>query len=79
VKDLSIWWIFSETKVNVISESLQRDTCKVVSFATLRFCTHQSIWSWNKWTRSSGIGGCIQKFPDWPPGARTANGTPLCH
>jgi hypothetical protein len=19
-----------------------------------------------------GIGGCIQKFPDWPPGARTA-------
>jgi hypothetical protein len=25
------------------------------------------------------IGGCIQKFPDWPPGARTANGTALCH
>jgi hypothetical protein len=22
---------------------------------------------------------CIQKFPDWPPGARTANGTVLCH
>jgi hypothetical protein len=21
---------------------------------------------------------CIQKFPDWPPGARTANGTALC-
>jgi hypothetical protein len=26
-----------------------------------------------------GIGGCIQKFPDWPPGARTTNGTALCH
>jgi len=25
------------------------------------------------------IGGCIQKFPDWPPGARTANGIVLCH
>jgi hypothetical protein len=25
------------------------------------------------------IWGCIQKFPDWPPGARTANGTALCH
>jgi hypothetical protein len=24
------------------------------------------------------IRGCIQKFPDWPPGARTANGTALC-
>jgi hypothetical protein len=25
------------------------------------------------------IRGCIQKFPDWAPGARTANGTALCH
>jgi hypothetical protein len=24
------------------------------------------------------IRGCIQKFPDWPAVARTANGTPLC-
>jgi hypothetical protein len=23
--------------------------------------------------------GCIQKFPDWPPRERTANGTALCH
>jgi len=23
--------------------------------------------------------GCIQKFQDWPPGARTVNGTTLCH
>jgi hypothetical protein len=22
---------------------------------------------------------CIQKFPGWPPGARTANGTAPCH
>jgi hypothetical protein len=25
------------------------------------------------------IRGCIQKFPDWPPGPRTANGRALCH
>jgi hypothetical protein len=25
------------------------------------------------------IWGCIQKFPDWPPGARTVNATALCH
>jgi hypothetical protein len=25
------------------------------------------------------IRGCIQKFPDWPPGTRTASGTALCH
>jgi hypothetical protein len=28
---------------------------------------------------SGSILGCIQKFPDWPPGARTANGIALCH
>jgi hypothetical protein len=22
---------------------------------------------------------CIQKFPDWPPGAKTTNSTTLCH
>jgi hypothetical protein len=27
----------------------------------------------------SEIRRCIQKFPDWSPGARTANGTALCH
>jgi hypothetical protein len=30
--------------------------------------------------RTEAIGyirGCIEKFPDWPPGARTANGTVL--
>jgi hypothetical protein len=25
------------------------------------------------------IRACIQKFPEWPPGARIANGTALCH
>jgi hypothetical protein len=25
------------------------------------------------------IRACIQKFPDWPPGAVTANGTAVCH
>jgi hypothetical protein len=24
---------------------------------------------------SCSVRGCIHKFPDWPPGARTANGT----
>jgi len=23
--------------------------------------------------------GCIKKFPDWSPGARTAHATALCH
>jgi len=27
----------------------------------------------------STIRGCIHKFPDWPPGTRTANGPALCH
>jgi hypothetical protein len=27
----------------------------------------------------NAIRGCIQKFPDWPPGVRTASGTAPCH
>jgi hypothetical protein len=29
--------------------------------------------------RSMDVRGCIQKFPDWLPGAKTVNGTALCH
>jgi hypothetical protein len=36
-----------------------------------KFC---ETWIW-RWT----VRVCIQKFPDWPPGARTASGTALCH
>jgi hypothetical protein len=25
------------------------------------------------------IRGCIQKFPEWPPGAKTVYGRALCH
>jgi len=28
---------------------------------------------------SVNIRVCIQKFPDWPPGARTANNPSFCH
>jgi hypothetical protein len=31
------------------------------------------------YTYEYNIRGCIQKLPDWPPGARTANGTALWH
>jgi len=33
----------------------------------------------SKFKNESFIRWCIQKFPDWPPGARTANGTAFCH
>jgi hypothetical protein len=39
-----------------------------------RFCVHIRGKTQLDITRM-----CIQKFPDWPPGTRTANGTALCH
>jgi len=36
-----------------------------------------SMFTTNK--SAAFIRGCIQKFPDWPPVARTANGTALCY
>jgi len=32
-----------------------------------------------KFLQCLGIRGYIQKFPDWPRGSRTANGTTFCH
>jgi hypothetical protein len=54
------------------------------------WCSISSLWpyggetsrnSWNGTDRCylHKIRGCIQKLSDWPPGARTANGTVLCH
>jgi hypothetical protein len=40
------------------------------------------LFEWTKLHQNRNdddIRGCIQKFPDWPPGARTANDTALCH
>jgi hypothetical protein len=39
--------------------------------------THSDVHKSNKHTNTH-IRGCIQKFPEWLPGARTANGTALC-
>jgi hypothetical protein len=44
--------------------------------------TIRSFWNVVKLTNQVSnwltVRGCIQKFPEWPPGARTANGTALC-
>jgi hypothetical protein len=41
-----------------------------------------SRWQWRvlqvKWTSEWVTRWCIQKYPDWPPAAITANGTALC-
>jgi hypothetical protein len=52
---------------------------------TFSFCSWYGNCWWERfiegWSNcvKLNIRGCIQKFPDWPPGARTANGTALCH
>jgi len=45
-----------------------------IYFSTMNIYNARST-SYN-WT---SIRGCIQKYPVWPPGARTPNGTALCH
>jgi hypothetical protein len=43
------------------------------------FNKEDKTWGRTKGHTASHIWRRIQKFPDWPPGARTANGTALCH
>jgi hypothetical protein len=64
----SSWTLVNDAKQNVSSSrGLQEVGKGVVS----------RIWSGR--STAAHIRGCIQKFPNWPPGARTANGTALCH
>jgi hypothetical protein len=42
-------------------------------------CTDWAITDLTLFVLTVNIWGCIQKFPDWPPGARTANGTARGH
>jgi hypothetical protein len=40
---------------------------------------YESLCSMELVNAEEHTGTFVQKFPDWPPGARTANGTALCH
>jgi len=40
---------------------------------------HMKLYDAMTLTASSVVLRCIQKFQNWPPGARTANGTALYH
>jgi hypothetical protein len=48
-------------------------------FDELRKSTRSSQEDVALYTLNCDIRGCIQKFSDWPRGARTANGTAACH
>jgi hypothetical protein len=41
--------------------------------------TNVNVCDSGKIEHQSVVRECIQNFPDWPPGARTVNGTALCH
>jgi hypothetical protein len=57
--------------VNISPKLLRGITCNWYQFPVPLLCSPQIF--------SGGLRGCIQKFPDWLSGARTANGTALCH
>jgi hypothetical protein len=63
----NIWWSVQVMKLLVMQYSA----------ASRHFLPLMSKYSPLKYPQI--IRGCIQKFPDWPPGARTADGTALCH
>jgi hypothetical protein len=61
--------------------SLLEDTAVLLFHAWYKIFTVQETWySFASQTYiSEDVWGCNQKFPDRPPGARTANGTALYH
>jgi len=65
--------------VRSASELSVRSLMSVISASELSVLLLIFVTTGNVWRFSRIIRGCIQKFPDWLPGARTVNGTALCH
>jgi hypothetical protein len=63
---LSKCWYCYEWELRILLYFGDRD---IHGRIILKWVLLKSLWIW----------GCIQKFPDWPPRARTTNGTALCH
>jgi hypothetical protein len=55
-----------------ISPEMSKDVCTFIE-TELKFTMYNNAAG--KWQ----VSGCIQKFPDWPPGARNENDRALCH
>jgi hypothetical protein len=55
-------------RIPYISKPTERN-CPLKQFQVSHFAFKQK----------TPLGGCVQKSLGWPPGARTANGTALCH
>jgi hypothetical protein len=63
---------------------IQPGTLKICTLPLTPLRTRGQLCKLFKALRENGkclsrIRVCTQKFPDWPPGARTANSTALCH
>jgi hypothetical protein len=75
------WFPVSSFLASDILPSTLRNTFQVCSFHRFReqvsyqrkITGNIAYFNLQVYTR------CIQTFPDWPPGARTANGIALCH
>jgi len=84
---LVFWW---QTQKHYDTESIIRLPNCVASLGYVTRCGFNTLLH-DKFGRGAAlcmpevsqiwehIRGCIQKFPDWPPGARTASGTALWH
>jgi hypothetical protein len=60
--------LVTSQKIITRTDKIKKKECKVKFIPVL-----------NQATRLEDVREYIQKFPNWPPGARTANGRAFCH
>jgi len=58
-----------------LKESIRGQKANISEFLSKVITDDETFYS----TNSKQILGCNQKFPDWPPKERAANGIALCH
>jgi hypothetical protein len=71
----------SEERTVQTQNSVRRYVQDTVPWVTTPFMTNANIIQLKQMEVDGAftLRGCNQKFQDWPPGARTTNGTALCH
>jgi hypothetical protein len=62
--------------INIFSPYFPKIHSNIVSPTTPRTCEWSPAF---RFSNENIVRGCIQKFPDGPPGGRTANGTAFYH
>jgi hypothetical protein len=70
---------YTQTEMSLVIHGNELMTRTEARSSVGRSCNYQISEKFRNTKQNFTVRGCIQKFPDWLPGARAANGKAVCH